>query len=677
MKKGTRVFTIHPRCDHIRCYPQFEEFPISHLNGEPRHAFLENDHNQLPAVNRKNRDFFFILLFISFTAFMVYTISNAIFWKKANLNVILHGYDSWGNICGQKNEKIRDVPQSGKDMSEHRFLLVAIESNISLRTFCVAQCPTHGYLLFLEISSLLMFKIFNYVRESVFNRCVPRHIVLKTVAVDTLNVTGSFLEEVMSDINVCWKEITYLCSISFVLALILLVLLRYIAGLVVWVTLITLSIVACTATTYVWYGFIKLLWHLHTIKTDGLPFDDPKRVSDQKLGEQWFIACLASTCTTVSTFIFQFHFYEMKYLLFSFISQNNGSIVSFQIVFLLLVIVMRRRIQLFTRVVNTKYNKVSILFKEAGKAISAIPFLLFQPILTTICIAAFCYAWLIAFLYLQSCKSPVIEPSTGLVTYTLDPIYKYLKWCHFFCLLWSCHFIIACQHFVIAGAVSKWFFRSESDLRSPILESISNLIRFHLGSIALGSLLVSSVKVVRFFFKKIETLLSRYKESCVTCGQCCRCCFWIIEKCVMFINKNAYIEIVIRSAINGESFCKSAQRAFQTLAQNALRVITVNSVGDFLLFLGKVSVVTATIFIGVELLKDKASSLHYSWSPLILCALFAYFVSHCFLAVYEMTIDTLLLCFCEDQTRGGVSRPHLVNSGLLTYFKASSKTARG
>lgn len=39
------------------------------------------------------------------------------------------------------------------------------------------------------------------------------------------------------------------------------------------------------------------------------------------------------------------------------------------------------------------------------------------------------------------------------------------------------------------------------------------------------------------------------------------------------------------------------------LASNALRVIAINSVGDFILFLGKVGVVTSVVFIGIELIK--------------------------------------------------------------------------
>ena len=54
-------------------------------------------------------------------------------------------------------------------------------------------------------------------------------------------------------------------------------------------------------------------------------------------------------------------------------------------------------------------------------------------------------------------------------------------------------------------------------------------------------------------------------------------------------------------AIYGESFCNAARNAFRTLASNALRLATISFIGDFLLFLIKVAIVTCTVFSGMEL----------------------------------------------------------------------------
>ena len=39
------------------------------------------------------------------------------------------------------------------------------------------------------------------------------------------------------------------------------------------------------------------------------------------------------------------------------------------------------------------------------------------------------------------------------------------------------------------------------------------------------------------------------------------------------------------------------------MARNALRVAAINSIGDFVLFLGKAAVTISTVFIGLEIMK--------------------------------------------------------------------------
>ena len=56
------------------------------------------------------------------------------------------------------------------------------------------------------------------------------------------------------------------------------------------------------------------------------------------------------------------------------------------------------------------------------------------------------------------------------------------------------------------------------------------------------------------------------------------------------------------TAIYGYNFCKAAQKAFSLLTSNILRVAAINSVGTFVLFLGKVAVVASTVIIGKHLI---------------------------------------------------------------------------
>uniref|UniRef100_A0A914RHU9 Choline transporter-like protein n=1 Tax=Parascaris equorum TaxID=6256 RepID=A0A914RHU9_PAREQ len=56
-----------------------------------------------------------------------------------------------------------------------------------------------------------------------------------------------------------------------------------------------------------------------------------------------------------------------------------------------------------------------------------------------------------------------------------------------------------------------------------------------------------------------------------------------VEGCLRYIHHNAYTVI----AINGQSFWPAARMAVNVLLDNAVDVATINTVGDFVLFLAK------------------------------------------------------------------------------------------
>lgn len=69
---------------------------------------------------------------------------------------------------------------------------------------------------------------------------------------------------------------------------------------------------------------------------------------------------------------------------------------------------------------------------------------------------------------------------------------------HGFGLLWGISFLLACSHFVIACATALWYFGpSRAQFKNPIQTSVFWMIRYHLGSIAFGSILLAIVWALR------------------------------------------------------------------------------------------------------------------------------------------------------------------------------------
>lgn len=241
-------------------------------------------------------------------------------------------------------------------------------------------------------------------------------------------------------------------------------------------------------------------------------------------------------------------------------------------------------------------------------------------------------------------------------------------------LLWVIEFIIACQHMVIAGSVATWYFtRNKDNVSSPITTSIGYLFNYHLGSVALGSFIITVIQIIKAILNQIDkTLKESQNEVAQALYKVFSCLFSCLLEFLQYLTRNAYIEI----AIYGENFCTSGQQAFKIISSNVLRVAAINSVGDFVLFLGKLLVVKSTVLIGFKMLEDKPGILHL-WVPLTVAGIFAYFVAHCFISVYEMVIDTVFMCFCEDcNLNDGTTREYYMSKELMDFVESSQKVLR-
>lgn len=240
-----------------------------------------------------------------------------------------------------------------------------------------------------------------------------------------------------------------------------------------------------------------------------------------------------------------------------------------------------------------------------------------------------------------------------------DDTLWYMGLYHLFGLLWTVQFILGYGYVALAGAVGHYYwYRGDPALmpKAPILRGMWNAARYHLGSIALGSFILAVIQFVRILLEYIDRKTKRLSDSnplLKWCMCCVKCCMWCLEKVVKFINRNAYIIM----AVKGTSYCTSAGRAVGLILSNALRLVAVTVVGDSLVFLGKLCVVggcgvVAFFLADSALYSDPVNNpdtfLSSPVAPIVLTVIVAYVCASVFFQVYEMAVDTILLCFCED-----------------------------
>ena len=249
---------------------------------------------------------------------------------------------------------------------------------------------------------------------------------------------------------------------------------------------------------------------------------------------------------------------------------------------------------------------------------------------------------------------------------------NWMLWFNLFGFFWAMNFVTAFGEIVLAGAFSKWYWTyDKKDVPCCVLgPSFFMALTYHLGTVAFGSLIIAIIRFLRAILEYVESKLKLYNNDLTKCLFClCKCCLWCLEKFMRFINRNAYIMCAIKST----NFCVSAKDAFSLLMRNILRVVVLNSVVNFLLFIGKLVIVAGVgilsyfVFSGhIPELQDDIPTLNFLFTPIVVIVIGTYFIASTFFSVYAMAVDTIFLCFLEDLERndGTPQRPYFMSSGL-------------
>ncbi|XP_059411643.1 choline transporter-like protein 4 isoform X4 [Carassius carassius] len=366
------------------------------------------------------------------------------------------------------------------------------------------------------------------------------------------------------------------------------------------------------------------------------------------------------------------------------------------------------------------------LIQETSKALGHMMSTLFYPIITFVLLLVCVSYWGITALYLATSGAPVYKvvamntsqgdcsviranetcdpetfnstqyptcPSASCVfiNYNTEGLFQRnlfnLQIYNVFAFLWCVNFVIALGHCTLAGAFGSyyWAFTKPADIPTfPLIQSFMRALRYHVGSLAFGALILTLVQMVRIILEYLDHKFKEAQNPCTRFIMCClKCCFWCLEKFIKFINRNAYIMI----AIYGKNFCVSAKNAFSLLMRNIVRVVVLDKVTDLLLFFGKLLVVGGVGVLAFFFFSGRiptpgttfqTAALNYYWMPIITVVFGAYLIAHGFFSVYNMGVDTLFLCFLEDLERndGSPQKPYFMSKNLMKILNKKNKAPK-
>lgn len=251
---------------------------------------------------------------------------------------------------------------------------------------------------------------------------------------------SGFFTKMSQDLITTWPMILLTCAIAAIFSSVLLILFRYAIEYIIWIIYIGLVLVMAAGSIFFWI---------------------------------WFVIEKQSAFLTPAILL---------------------SIMVAVLIFIL--IWFRKRIKL-----------VAQLFKEASKALMDITPILFEPILTFLTLMLAIIPFVLFLIIIQTAGNAT--ETTNLdgspqVTFQKDIGISIARVVNLVAFIWFTQFIFGCQHFVIAGTICKWYFtRNKSKLDSPVWTTFYQLIRFHLGSVCLGSIIITLVKIIRMVVEGI------------------------------------------------------------------------------------------------------------------------------------------------------------------------------
>ena len=303
-----------------------------------------------------------------------------------------------------------------------------------------------------------------------------------------------------------------------------------------------------------------------------------------------------------------------------------------------------------------------------------------------------------------SILSALSAPTVNATIHTVKdiPVLNYLLIYHFFGLLWITQFHNGIVAMTIAGAVCGWYFSLNESAspevekrrfqrgRFPICGSLGRTLRYYLGSVAFGSLLIAFIQFVRSVFAYIQRQLQKNSgpggpPSSVRFVLCCiQCCLKCLQTLVEMVTRNAYIFI----ALKGVSFCAAGKKVFHLLASNASTLLFVNVLSEIIMFIAKVGIAAASGW-GCYVLLDTVprfapggeDEITSTWLVVAVAMFFSYSVASSFLGIFDLAVDSILVCYVTDMEenaeRGGGKVPVHVKADKLAFSKKRKGGAGG
>ena len=322
--------------------------------------------------------------------------------------------------------------------------------------------------------------------------------------------------------------------------------------------------------------------------------------------------------------------------------------------------------------------------KVACDVMASVPSLVLQPVFAAAITVLFMGWWVVSAVYVYSSGDIVKRNCCAAVQASLQQLYpsltlpnatlpdcasipcgyevvmnnplRYSLIYHGFELLWGTQMIVALGVLTVSQVVYAYYAAAGgAGEPMPTFGALPragfNAARFYAGPAAFASFLVALVQ----FFQYAMAYISSRTKAVQQAHPVAKLVVWLVngllaalEKLMSFISKNSLILV----AIEGHGFCAAAAAAVGLVLKYAARIATVATIGNTILFIGKLATAASCAFFTFVYLENVAG-ISSPLLPVIVVAFVSFGIATLFFGVVASIIETVILAFCQDCDKHG------------------------
>lgn len=236
-----------------------------------------------------------------------------------------------------------------------------------------------------------------------------------------------------------------------------------------------------------------------------------------------------------------------------------------------------------------------------------------------------------------------------------------------FGMFWILEYGDALQNFVISYAVVLWYYSDNDSIKFcgdrcggvkkppflPICRGALKGVFYHSGSLAAGGFIIAVVRFIQFIMKIIAKQSKASGNRVLACiASACVCCLECFRRVLEYINKNAYIDIVI----NNTWFIPAARNSFEFIIQNPTTIGVLNGACAVFQIVGVAGPTALCTYVTYYLVTHfdrwaNMDSPYYIEDYLPICVVSGIVtggICFMFMLVFDQAADTLLYTYVDN-----------------------------